>query len=166
MMRIADGWFLLLIPVGVYLFWFFWRKKRGLAFSSVKLLQRAGGSGTYKANIGKTMVLCGIILSLIALARPQTNEKVDCIQQQGIDIVMLLDVSGSMQSVDFEPNRLEAARKTIDDFVAERASDRISFVIFAGEAYTRIPLTLDHSVVRESLADVSTESVNQDGTAI
>lgn len=165
-MRFADGWFLLLIPVAVCLFWFFWRKKRGLAFSSVKLLQRAGGSGSYKANIGKILVLCGVILSLIALARPQTAEKVDFIQQQGIDIVMLLDVSGSMQSVDFEPNRLEVARKTIDDFVAERASDRISLVIFAGEAYTRIPLTLDHSVVRESLADVTTESVNQDGTAV
>jgi Ca-activated chloride channel family protein len=79
---------------------------------------------------------------------------------------MLLDVSGTMQSVDFEPNRLEVARDTIDGFIAERASDRVSLVIFAGEAYTRIPLTLDHAVVRESLASVRTESVNQDGTAI
>jgi Ca-activated chloride channel family protein len=79
---------------------------------------------------------------------------------------MLLDVSGSMQSIDFEPTRLEVARDTIDDFIAERVSDRVSLVIFAGEAFTRIPLTLDHTVVRESLASVRTESVNKDGTAI
>ncbi|MCL1800715.1 MAG: VWA domain-containing protein, partial [Promicromonosporaceae bacterium] len=78
----------------------------------------------------------------------------------------LLDVSGSMRSVDFTPDRLEAARKTMDDFIAERAGDRISLIIFAGSAFTRIPLTLDHNVVRESLAKVTTESVNQDGTAI
>jgi Ca-activated chloride channel family protein len=79
---------------------------------------------------------------------------------------MILDVSESMRSVDFDPNRLETARKTIDDFVAQRGSDRISLIVFAGTAYTRVPLTLDHSIVRESLAQVSTESVNRDGTAI
>jgi Ca-activated chloride channel family protein len=165
MMRFANGWFLLLIPAAIYLFWFM-RKKRGLPFSSVKLLQRAGRTGTMKHRIGKLLVLCGVVLFLTALARPQTAERLDFIRQQGIDIVMLLDVSGSMQSVDFEPNRLEVARETIDAFIAERTSDRISLVIFAGEAYTRVPLTLDHNVVRESLADVRTESVSQDGTAI
>jgi Ca-activated chloride channel family protein len=86
--------------------------------------------------------------------------------RQGIDIAVLLDVSGSMQSVDFEPNRLEVARETIDNFVAQRPNDRISLIVFAGTAYTRIPLTLDHNIVRESLAGVSFESVNEDGTAI
>lgn len=165
MIRFASWWFLLLIPVAIYLFWFM-RKKQGLKFSSVTLLQSAGKAKTIKHKIGKIIALCGVILSLTALARPQTTEKVDFIRQQGVDIAMLLDVSGSMQSVDFEPNRLEVARKTIDDFIAERVSDRISLVIFAGEAYTRIPLTLDHNVVRESLACVSIESVNQDGTAV
>ena len=137
-----------------------------MKFSSVKLLRSAGKAKTYKHLIGKILVLCGVILCLIALARPQTDQKIDFIRRQGIDIAMILDVSGSMQSVDFEPNRLEVARKTIDDFIAGRVNDRISLIVFAGEAFTRMPLTLDHNVVRESLSQVSTESVNQDGTAI
>ena len=68
--------------------------------------------------------------------------------------------------MDFNPNRLEVAKDTIDDFIRQRKGDRLSLVIFAGEAYTRMPLTLDHNVVRESLDSVSTQSVNQDGTAI
>ena len=165
MIRFANWWFLLLIPIVIYLFWAV-KRKRSLGFSSVKLLRRAANGKTIKHKIGKALILCGIILSLIALARPQTTEKTDYIRQQGIDIAMLLDVSGSMQSVDFQPNRLEVARNTIDKFVTERASDRISLIIFAGTAYTRIPLTLDRNVVKESLAGVTTESINQDGTAI
>ena len=71
-----------------------------------------------------------------------------------------------MQSVDFEPNRLAVALETIDKFIRQRPQDRISLVIFAGEAYTKIPLTLDHNIIRESLKEVSTDSVNEDGTAI
>ena len=164
-MRFANWWFLLLIPVAIFLFWAL-RKKQGLKFSSVKLLRSAGAAKTFRNKIGKILVLCGVILALTALARPQTTEKIDFIHQQGIDIAMILDVSGSMQSVDFKPNRLEIARNTIDEFISERTNDRISLIIFAGEAYTRMPLTLDHNVVRESLASVTTESVNQDGTAI
>jgi Ca-activated chloride channel family protein len=165
MMRFASGWFLLLIPAAVYLFWPN-RRRAGLKFSSVKLLRREGRTKTIKHKIGKILILAGVILAIVGLARPQSAERGDVIHYRGIDIVMILDVSGSMQSVDFSPNRLEAAKRTIDDFIRRRAGDRISLVIFAGEAYTRIPLTLDHSVVRESLAGVSTESVSQDGTAI
>lgn len=165
MMRFASPWFLLLIPAAIYLFWPH-RKRSGIMFSSVKLLQRAGKAKTIKHKIGKTLVFCGVILALVALARPQSVEQADFVQHQGIDIVMLLDVSGSMQSVDFNPNRLEVAKDTIDDFIRQRKGDRLSLVIFAGEAYTRMPLTLDHNVVRESLDSVSTQSVNQDGTAI
>lgn len=164
-MRFAHWWFLLLIPAAICLFWAM-RGKRGLKFSSVKPLRSAGKGKTVKHKIGKGLVLCGVVLSLVALARPQAMETMDYIERQGIDIAMVLDVSGSMQSVDFAPNRLEVARQTIDDFIAERMSDRIALVIFAGQAYTRMPLTLDHAVVRESLAGVTTESVSQDGTAI
>ena len=165
MIRFANWWFLLLIPVVIYLFLAV-KKKRGLQFSSVKLLQSAGNRKTIKHKIGKILILCGMILLITALARPQTTIRTNLIKQQGIDIAMLLDVSGSMQSVDFEPNRLEVARETIDDFIAGRTGDRVSLIIFAGTAHTRIPLTLDHNIVRESLKGVTTESVYQDGTAI
>lgn len=165
MIRFESWWFLPLIPVAAYLLLAAGRK-RGLRFSSVKLLKRAGNGKTIKHKIGKMLVVCGVLLALTALARPQTTARDEFARQQGIDIAMLLDVSGSMRSVDFTPDRLGAARKTIDDFVAERAGDRIALIVFAGTAYTRIPLTLDHNVVRESLAEVTTASVNQDGTAV
>ena len=165
MIRFAGWWFLLFIPAVIYLF-FAVKKKRGLKFSSVKLLKRAGGGKTIKHKIGKALVFCGVILSLTALARPQTTLLFDIFNRQGIDIAVLLDVSGSMQSVDFEPTRMEAARKTVDDFIAQRPSDRISLIVFAGTAHTRIPLTLDNNIVRESLAAVTTDSVKTDGTAI
>lgn len=165
MIRFANWWFLLLIPIVIYLFWAV-RKKKGLRFSSIKLLRQSGRQKALKTKIGKALILGGLILALIALARPQSNEELDNIQREGIDIAMLLDVSGSMQSVDFEPNRLEVARQTIDNFVKERVNDRLSLIIFAGTAFTRLPLTLDHNIVRESLAKVTAESVNQDGTAI
>ena len=155
----------MLIPVAAYLFWAV-RRKRGLKFSSVKLLRNAGSGRSVKHLIGKGLLLLGVIASLVALARPQTTIRTDFTPQQGVDIAMILDVSGSMQSVDFEPNRLEVARRTIDDFVAKRTSDRVSLIVFAGSAYTRIPLTLDHNVVRESLAEITQESVGDDGTAI
>ena len=164
-MRFADWPFLFLIPVAVYLLWPA-KKTKGLSFSSVKFLKGAGKPKTIKHYIGKILVLTGVALSILALARPQTLEKIDFFNKQGIDIVMLLDVSGSMQSIDIPPNRLETARKTIDDFISGRTTDRVSLVIFAGEAFTRIPLTLDHEVVRTSLSEVAPISVNQDGTAI
>jgi len=165
MIRFASGWFLLCIPAVLGLF-LLNRKKRGLRFSSVALLRGAGRAQRLKHKAGKALVLCGLVLGLIALARPQGAERNESIRRQGIDIAILLDVSGTMQSVDLEPSRLEVARKTIDDFIAERDGDRIALVIFAGEAFTRIPLTLDHHVLRESLAGVTYETVNRDGTAI
>ena len=167
MIQFANWWFLFLIPILIYLFWVLKIKnKQKLKFSSVKLLRHADNRRTIKHFIGKIIVLSGIILAIAAMARPQTIIGTDFIQKQGIDIVMILDVSGSMQSVDFDPNRMEVARKTIDNFIVQRSNDRISLIVFAGTAYTRIPLTLDHNVVRESLAQVSTESINKDGTAI
>jgi Ca-activated chloride channel family protein len=167
MILFASWWYLLLIPILIYLLWV-WkkRKKQGLKFSSIKLLRRPDNRETIKHKIGKALFILAIILSIVAMARPQTTLKTDYIQKRGIDIAMILDVSGTMQSVDFDPNRMEVARKTIDDFIVQRGNDRISLIVFAGTAFTRIPLTLDHNIVRQSLSQVTTESVNKDGTAI
>lgn len=164
-MRFANLYFLIFIPLIILLF-FISRKKSTLKFSSVKLLKSYGYKNTIKHKLGRYFILAGIILLVLAMARPQLPESNEQIAKQGIDIAMALDVSGTMQSVDFKPNRLEVARKTIDDFVQKRSSDRISLIVFAGTAYTRVPLTLDHNVVRESLKEISFDSVNEGRTAI
>ena len=165
MIHFANWHYLLFLPLIPSLFWIT-RIKKGLPFSSVKILVRGQTHPGVRTYLGKLLIACGLLLAICALARPQSNTPIGYIPREGIDIVMVLDVSGSMQSMDFLPNRLEAARKTIDDFILGRINDRIALVIFAGTAYTRLPLTADHQVVRESLASVSSESVNTDGTAI
>lgn len=164
-MTLHNWYFLLFIPLLIYLF-FKREKKSALKFSSVKLLKSYGYKNTIKHKIGRYIILTSLILLVIAMARPQLPAKNAPVSKHGIDIAIALDVSGSMQSVDFDPNRLEVARKTIRDFVDQRPNDRISLIVFAGTAYTRVPLTLDHNVVRESLQNVSFESVNEEGTAI
>ncbi|GMQ65077.1 VWA domain-containing protein [Vallitalea maricola] len=165
MIRLANWYFLLFIPLIIYIF-IIKKNKSTLKFSSVKLLKSSGLKKTYKHKIGKYMICLSLIILVLALSRPQLTSQPDTIQEKGIDIAMVLDVSGSMESVDFKPNRLEVAKKTIEDFVEERPSDRLALVIFAGTAYTRIPLTLDHNIVKQSLEEITTESVNDNGTAI
>jgi len=164
-MTLHNWYFLLFIPLLIYLF-FMRRKKSTLKFSSVKLLKSYGYKNTIKHKIGRYFILASLILLIVAMTRPQLPATNAPVTKHGIDIAVALDVSGSMQSVDFTPNRLEVARQTIKDFVDKRPNDRISLIVFAGTAYTRVPLTLDHNVVRESLQNVSFESVNEDGTAI
>lgn len=165
MFRFQNWYFLFLIPIIIYLF-LLKKDKSSLSFSSVKLLKKAGLKETIKHRLGRYLITAALILLSIALARPQLIEDNIRIDQEGIDIALVLDVSSSMLSVDIEPDRLEAARETMDSFIQKRANDRLALVIYAGTAYTRIPLTLDHNLIRESLQDVDINSVNQDGTAI
>lgn len=165
MIRFLNWYFMLLIPVVIYLF-LIRKKKSVLKFSSVKILENGGMKRTIKHRIGKYLTTFALILLIIALARPQLLEGNAPVFEKGIDIAVVLDVSGSMQSVDFEPDRLTVALETIDKFIQQRPQDRISLIIFAGTAYTKIPLTLDHNIIRESLNEISVDSVNEDGTAI
>lgn len=165
MMELANWYFLILIPLVVYMF-LKKKKKSTLKFSSIKLLKTSAKKGAFKYKFGKYLMVAGLIFLIFALARPQLQKEIVPIDQKGIDIAIALDISGSMSSVDFEPNRLESARKIINEFIKERANDKISLIIFAGTAHTRIPLTLDHDILIESLNDVNFDSLNKDGTAI
>ncbi|WP_432409130.1 vWA domain-containing protein [Wukongibacter sp. M2B1] len=163
-MRIAYWYFLPLIPIVIY-FFLRKRKKSSLKFSNVNLL-KGKDKNTYKHKIGRYLILLGSISLILALSRPQIPMGMNPLTEQGIDIAMLLDVSGSMESVDFKPNRLEVAKDTINDFINQRVEDRIALVIFGGNAYTRVPLTLDHEMVISSINDVNVSSVKEKGTAI
>lgn len=105
------------------------------------------------------------ILLIIALARPQTSSRMQDITVEGIDIVIALDISGSMLAEDFFPNRMEAAKNTAIEFVQMRPADRIGVTVFSGESFTLVPLTTDHALLVDLLRSVHTGMV-QDGTAI
>lgn len=102
---------------------------------------------------------------IVALARPQTTASGERVFREGIDIAMVLDISGSMLAEDFHPNRLEAAKKVAEAFIRGRETDRIGLVIFAGESFTQSPLTTDYDVLVDVLRAVSTDFLT-DGTAI
>ena len=110
--------------------------------------------------------LAAVVLIGVALARPQSSRASDDLELEGIDIVIALDMSGSMQETDLVPNRLEAAKLVIQDFVRHRPSDRIGLVVFGREAYTHIPLTLDHGTFLRMLAELRLGMIDGNGTAI
>ncbi len=106
------------------------------------------------------------VLILAALARPQkTNEKVEQ-WTEGIDIMLALDISQSMQIEDFEPNRLEAAKQVARDFIKGRIQDRIGLVVFSGDAFSLAPLTTDYELLYSYLNDISFDMIESRGTAI
>ncbi|MEA3336524.1 MAG: VWA domain-containing protein [Chloroflexota bacterium] len=115
------------------------------------------------------MRLAAIALMIVALARPQMVQGKETITGEGIDIALAVDISGSMASLDFQPNnRLEASKLVIDDFIGERPYDRLGLVVFASEAFSQAPLTLDKNALRRSLdqVELATDLGIDDGTAI
>ena len=107
-----------------------------------------------------------IILILVALARPQkTNEKVEQ-WTEGIDIMLAIDISQSMQIEDFTPNRLEAAKDVARDFIKGRSQDRIGIVVFSGDAFSLAPLTTDYDLLNSYLDEISFDMIENRGTAI
>ena len=109
--------------------------------------------------------IAALILLTIALARPQSSSVTESIDSEGIDIVMSIDVSGSMLAEDLKPNRIEASKKVAEEFVESRPTDRIGLVIFSGESFTQVPITIDHNVLKEQLSQIKS-GVLVDGTAI
>ena len=109
--------------------------------------------------------LLAVCCLIIALARPQTRYDEQQVTGEGIDIVLCLDISGSMLAQDFTPNRMEAAKNVAGEFIDNRPTDRIGLVIFSGESFTMCPLTTDRSVLKTQLANVQS-GLLEDGTAI
>ncbi|MEK9608069.1 MAG: VWA domain-containing protein, partial [Flavobacteriaceae bacterium] len=111
--------------------------------------------------------ISSLALIIFALARPQTTDvSTRTKTNKGIDIVMAIDVSSSMLAQDLKPNRLTALKRVASSFVDDRVSDRIGLVIYAGESYTKTPITSDRSIVKSALAAIRFEGLIEDGTAI
>lgn len=119
----------------------------------------------YMRHLPFLLRLLAIAAIIIVIARPQAVNSWEETETQGIDIVLALDVSGSMLAQDLQPNRIEAAKKVAAEFITDRKNDKIGLVIFAGESFTQCPLTTDHKVLLNLLKDVNFGLI-EDGTAI
>ncbi|CAN5523120.1 VWA domain-containing protein [soil metagenome] len=142
------------------------RRPTGFRFSSVTPARSAPVSWAVRfAWLPTGLRLLALTLGILALARPQMHDTVREEFTEGIDIALVLDLSSSMLATDFYPNRFEAARNIADEFIRGRPSDRIGLIVFAGQAYTQAPLTLDHAFLRTMLAQLRMGLI-EDGTAI
>lgn len=154
-----------------YLAWDYFRKnqrrKASIRFPSLAIIKRVPHSLAYRArHMLLALRLLAIALMCIALARPQYGEAIEDVTTNGIDIMLALDISGSMRTMDFKPqNRLVVAKQVIESFVLGRAHDRIGLVVFSGKSFTQCPLTLDYGILVQFLRKVDFGMV-EDGTAI
>lgn len=160
-------YFLAIIPLIAIWYWFKKRKNQAsITYSSIGIFRDLTPTFRERLRFLPDMLrLIAIGLLIIALARPQTFLSGENVYTEGIDISMVLDISGSMLAEDLKPNRLEAAKNVMDEFISARTSDRIGLVVFARDAFTQCPLTIDYSVLRNLLFQIKSGMID-DGTAI
>ena len=161
-------WLFLLLPVAIA--WLFWKGKKSSATLKISSVKGFKAEKSIAAKLKPYLfVLRLLALSslIIAMARPR---KVDISSQtkstKGVDIVMAIDVSGSMLAKDLKPNRMEALKKVASNFVEGRPNDRIGIVVYAAEAYTKTPVTSDKAIVQDAIRSIKYDNVLQDGTGI
>ena len=160
-------WLLLLLPLMLLWYWF-WNKKSqaNVTFSSTLAFKKTKSWSDALYHLLFVLRMIAIALIVVALARPQTHsENAKTKITDGIDIVMAIDVSASMLSQDLKPNRFEALKKVASQFVKDRPNDRIGLVIYAGESYTKTPVTTDKSIILNALSEITYGQI-EDGTAI
>lgn len=161
-------WLLVLVPVFLGWAWVEKKKRAVLRFSAASQLFKQGrGVRPFLLWLLPALRIGAYVLAVIALARPQERDsRIKDLSVEGIDIMIALDLSTSMEAADFRPNnRLHVAKEVLTEFLAGRSNDRIGLVVFSGAAYTQAPLTLDYGVLKEVIKQLRTR-VLEDGTAI
>lgn len=166
----AKGYFFLLLTVPLLLVWHQFVQRRGQRFvwysSQTLIREGAGPLKVFSIRALFYLKILALIVFIVALARPQILNYLDRENKRGIDIMLTLDISGSMASIDFQPrNRLEVAKEVIDRFIQKRLDDRIGLVAFAGNSLTGCPLTVDYDILRNELKRTAIGDL-EDGTAL
>lgn len=161
-------WLFLLLPMAVL--WYFFKRKQqtaALKMSSVKGFKIGNAILPKLRPLLFLLRLAALSFLIVALARPRTSDETTKTKTtKGIDIVMAIDVSASMLAKDLLPNRLESLKKVASEFIQDRPNDRIGLVEYAGESYTKTPITSDKGVVLRSLRDIKYNTIIEGGTAI
>ena len=175
MITFKYPYFLLLLPIVIFaVYYIFWIKDKGLGIVyptvSKYIIPFKLKSVFYRKIIMSALYFIFFVLLIVILARPQIPNTYFISPEKGIDIILALDISGSMQAIekafkDVHESRLDTVKKVISDFIKKRKSDRIGLVLFAGEAYTQCPLTVDYSVLN-FLIKKAKVGLLKDGTAI
>lgn len=167
--HIEYFWLLLaLIPInGIFILFYFWRKKTISKFGEISLVMQLITDFSNRKHISKFILLSlAYIFLVLGAANPQIGTKQELVKREGIDVLIALDVSNSMMSDDVKPNRLDRARNFISNFIDQLNNDRLGMILFAGNAYMQMPLTVDYSAARMYLRTINTSMVPTQGTNI
>ncbi|MDT0685308.1 vWA domain-containing protein [Autumnicola psychrophila] len=161
-------WLLLLLPIAIA--WYFWKRNKQTAELKISTIKGFKIQNSLLAKLKPILFVIRLLilaLIIVAMARPRTVDvSIRTSSTQGIDIVMAIDVSASMLARDLQPNRLDALKEVAKEFVKDRPSDRIGLVVYAGESFTKTPITSDKEIVLSALEDIEYNNVLQNGTAI
>lgn len=160
-------WFLIIIP-GLLGYHIFYSNKNSVSFrlASLKFTESVRpGFRQYLRHILFSMRILAVALLILIIARPQSTDRWQNLSTEGIDIMLVMDISGSMLARDFSPDRLEASKNVATEFISGRPTDRIGLVIFSGESFTQCPLTTDHAVLINLMREMKSGMI-EDGTAI
>ena len=164
-----PAFFYAMVLIPLMAAWYIWRGRKGTAPLKLSgfenLDDRVGSSRIWLRHVLALLRMTVVALIIVVLARPQSSNQWEQVTTEGIDIVLCMDVSGSMRAMDFRPNRLEASKNVGIEFVNAREDDRFGLVVFAGESFTQCPMTTDRAVVVNFLKEVDF-GVIEDGTAI
>jgi len=143
------------------------QKKKWNIFGEIDLVERLMPNVSYKLKNWKFVFFLIAISSLIiGIANPQIGSKLEKVQRKGIDIIIAVDISSSMLAEDIKPNRLIRAKRSISKLVDNLEGDRIGIIVFAGKAYTQLPITTDYSAAKMFLSTVNTDFISTQGTSI
>lgn len=161
-------WLFTLIPFAIA--WYVWKRNKHMATLKISSIKGFQTTSSWLPKLKPVLFVLRILtlsLIIIALARPRTVDVSNKTKTtRGIDIVMAIDISGSMLARDLKPNRLESLKKVAADFVKDRPNDRFGIVVYAAESYTKTPVTSDKSIVLEAIRGIKYDNVIQDGTGI
>ncbi|MDP2090347.1 MAG: VWA domain-containing protein [Candidatus Gracilibacteria bacterium] len=166
-----KSYFLLLILLPFLAYFFYKKQSRGFDFIFFKDLKSTFKNNNYSFYLKNILLVLIIINFVLILANPNKTNVSEKIEKNGIDIVIALDISGSMEADDLSPNRIEAAKGVISKFIKKLQTDRLGLVVFAGKPFTSIPLTFDYNILDETITNLGTNNIDQQqrglgGTAV
>ena len=163
----SEFLYLLVLPISIIIWYAIKHKSYSstIVFSATESIKNKPTIKQILRHIPYLLKVIAAALLIIAIARPQSSINWEESTTEGIDIVLAMDISGSMLAQDLKPDRLEASKNVAIDFISKRKNDRVGLVIFAGESFTQCPLTTDHNVLINLFKDVKSGMVD-DGTAV
>lgn len=159
-----NEYFILLLFIPIITYFYYKKQKKGVLFSFFNELKETYKKNNHKLYIRVLFIVFILFFYILIFANPNISSTKSKTSKSWIDIVLALDISYSMNANDLSPNRLEAAKKVINDFISKQETNRVWLVVFAWKPFTSIPLTFDYNILNETISNLKTDNINQNNS--